>query len=82
MGIDFDLVDGERSIDMLRDPAVAQKAMEEYTANKTGPFFSGGSATCFASFSDLADAEQIKAVQNSILERKDPASGVHSMQVK
>lgn len=82
LGIGFELVDGEQSIDMLRDPAVAQEAMEEYTVYKTGPFSSGGSATCFASFSDLADAEEIKAVQNSILESKDPASGGYSMQAK
>jgi len=38
IAIGFELVDGVQSTDILRqDPAVAQQAMEEYMAHKTGP---------------------------------------------
>jgi choline dehydrogenase-like flavoprotein len=82
VGIGLELVDGEQSMDALKDPAVAQKYLEEYATHRTGPFSSGGSATGFASYADLATPEEIKALQKLILESRDPANGGHTMEAK
>ena len=63
----YELVEGEKSVDMLQDPAEAEKAITEYMTTQSGPMSSGGSATAFASYADLASSGEIEAVQKSIL---------------
>ncbi|KAE9364456.1 GMC oxidoreductase [Stipitochalara longipes BDJ] len=81
LGMGFEFVDGEQSLDALSDPAVAQKCMEEYTSHRAGPFSSSSSATNFGSFANVATPEEIKAVQSLILDGPDPASGGHTMMI-
>ena len=48
-GFGYELVEGEKSMNMLQDPATVQAAMEEYMTTKSGPLSSGGAAIGFAS---------------------------------
>lgn len=82
VGFTLELADGEESMDALKDPIVARKCLEEYMAKKTGPFSSGGSATGFASFANLATPEEVKVLQTLILDSSDPASEGHTMEAK
>ncbi|KFZ03907.1 hypothetical protein V502_10565 [Pseudogymnoascus sp. VKM F-4520 (FW-2644)] len=52
--IGYELVDGEKSLDMLQNESELQAAMTSYTTDKSGPLSSGGAAVGFASYADLA----------------------------
>ena len=79
-GCGYELVEGEKSLDMLQDEAVAGAFFGEYMANQTGPISSGGSAHCFASFVDLSTPEEVAALQKTILEFEE--EGGHSEEAK
>ena len=69
--IGYELVDGEKSLDMLQNEPELQAAMTSYTTDKSGPLSSGGAAVGFASYADLATSSEVKALQELILSNKD-----------
>lgn len=81
-GFGLELVDGLQSLDALKDPTIAQKYMVEYMTDRTGPLSSGGSTTGFASYADLAEPSEVKALQKLMLEGEDPPSGGHTVEAK
>jgi hypothetical protein len=63
----FELNDGELSLDMLQDPAAAQKAFEGYGASHNGPMASSPQSASFASYASLATTVKLDALKNSII---------------
>lgn len=66
----YELVDGEKSLDMLQKESELQAAMTSYITNKSGPLSTGGAAVGFASYADLSTPSEIKALQELILSNK------------
>jgi choline dehydrogenase-like flavoprotein len=66
-GFGYELVEGEKSLDILQNDAVLKAAMTEYTTSKSGPLSSGGAAIGFMSYADVATPEEVAALQESIM---------------
>jgi choline dehydrogenase-like flavoprotein len=66
----FELVNGEKSLDMLQNESDLQAAMTSYMTDKSGPLSSGGAAMGFVSYADLATPSEITALQRLILSNK------------
>lgn len=81
-GFGYELAQGEKSLDMLQDPATVQAAMEEYMTTKSGPLSSGGAAMGFASYADLASKEEVEALTTSIATSQQPVSGLDKQAAK
>jgi choline dehydrogenase-like flavoprotein len=81
-GFGYELVEGEKSLDMLQDPAVVQAAMEEYMTTKSGPLSSGGAAIGFASYADLASREEVEALTKSIVTTQEPVTSLDRQAMK
>lgn len=81
-GFGYELVEGEKSLDMLQDPATAQAAMEEDMATKGGPLSSGGAAIGFSSYADLASRGEVEALTKSIATAPEPVSGLDRQAMK
>jgi choline dehydrogenase-like flavoprotein len=71
-GIGYELVEGEKTLDMLQQEPELQAAMASYTTDKSGPLSSGGAAMGFASYADLAIPSEVKSLQELILSDKYP----------
>lgn len=67
----YELVEGEKSLDMLQNEADLQAAMTSYMTEKSGPLSSGGAAMAFVSYADLATSSEVAALQKSILSQDD-----------
>jgi choline dehydrogenase-like flavoprotein len=67
-GIGLELIDGQKSLDMLQDPATLEAAQKEYMATRTGPLSSGGSATGFIALADICSKDEISSIQKRILD--------------
>ncbi|KFX92057.1 hypothetical protein O988_07453 [Pseudogymnoascus sp. VKM F-3808] len=63
----YELVEGEKSLDMLQNESELQAAMTSYITDKSGPLSSGGAAVGFVSYADLATPSETKALQELIL---------------
>jgi len=63
----YELVEGEKSLDMLQNEPEVQAAMTSYMTDKSGPFSSGGAGMAFVSYADLATSSEVAALQKSIL---------------
>jgi len=63
----YELVEGEKSLDMLESPEDLQAAMAAYMSSKSGPLSSGGAAMGFVSYADLATHSEIADLQKLIL---------------
>ncbi|OBT76278.1 hypothetical protein VF21_03339 [Pseudogymnoascus sp. 05NY08] len=70
--IGYELVEGEKSLDMLQQEPELQAAMASYMTDKSGPLSSGGAAMGFASYADLATPAEVKSLQELILSDKYP----------
>ncbi|KUJ17722.1 FAD/NAD(P)-binding domain-containing protein [Mollisia scopiformis] len=66
-GVGYELVPGQKSLDMLQDPATFQAAQKEYMESRTGPLSSGGSAGGFVALADICSADEIASIQKRIL---------------
>lgn len=75
----YELVDGEHTMDILRDGVELQKAIAEYGTNKNGPLSQGGALIGFSSYASLATSERLERLKKLIL---SPSSGSHSQRVK
>lgn len=69
-GLGYELVDGEKSLDMLQNESELQAAMTSYMSDKSGPLSSGGAAVGFVSYADLSTPSEIRALQELILSDK------------
>lgn len=72
-GLGWELAPGVRSLDMLQDPETLQAALVEYTTTQGGPLSSGGAAMGFISYASLATAEEIRTLQESIIDPQNPS---------
>ncbi|OBT85033.1 hypothetical protein VE02_04963 [Pseudogymnoascus sp. 03VT05] len=70
--IGYELVEGEKTLDMLQQEPELQAAMASYMTDKSGPLSSGGAAVGFASYADLATPAEVKSLQELILSDKYP----------
>ncbi|KAG0646445.1 Dehydrogenase mpl7 [Hyphodiscus hymeniophilus] len=70
-GFGYEVVEGEKTLDMLQNDADIQAAMTAYMTDKSGPFSSGGAAMGFVSYADLATPSEVAALQKSILSDND-----------
>ncbi|KFY19563.1 hypothetical protein V491_04364 [Pseudogymnoascus sp. VKM F-3775] len=67
----YELVEGEKSLDMLQDESELQAAMALYATKKSGPLSSGGAAVGFISYADLCTPSEMKELQELILTDKN-----------
>ena len=63
----YELVEGEKSLDMLQNESELQAAMTSYMTTKSGPLSSGGAGMAFVSYADLATSSEVAELQGSIL---------------
>ncbi|KAF8853780.1 alcohol oxidase [Acephala macrosclerotiorum] len=67
-GLGYELIPGQKSLDMLQDPATLEAAQKEYMETRTGPLSSGGSATGFIAVADICSKDEISSIQKRILD--------------
>ncbi|KAE8446169.1 hypothetical protein EG329_012394 [Mollisiaceae sp. DMI_Dod_QoI] len=67
-GVGYELVEGQKSLDMLQDPTTLEAAQKEYIESRTGPLSSGGSATNFVTLTDICSPSEISSIQHRILD--------------
>lgn len=63
----WEVVEGEKTLDNLKNPEALQEAMAEYTTKQSGPLANPGATMSFASYADMSTPEELAALQESIM---------------
>ncbi|OBT65798.1 hypothetical protein VE03_03316 [Pseudogymnoascus sp. 23342-1-I1] len=66
----YELVDGEKTLDMLQNESELQAAIASYATEKSGPLSSGGATLGFTSYASLSTPSEVKSVQELIFSDK------------
>lgn len=72
-GLSFEVKDGVATADMMRDPAVIEKAMEQYKTSRSGPLASGaGHNFAYTPLTDFINPRQSQEDIRALLEKYLP----------
>ena len=74
IGLSFEVKDGVTTTDIVRDPAVVQKAMEMYQTSKSGPLAGGGGHSfAYTPLTDFINPQQPKEDLQTLLDKYLPS---------